>query len=96
MNHEITIKIEGLKLMSEVGLPKPQDEGDNIVSVYFLEGKKELTFRLGTYNVKEKYFRSDNGYGGEIWDPEGVIAWNYWITETENGDTVDGVKVSIL
>lgn len=96
MDQEIAIKIEGLKRTSEVGLPKQQYEGDDIVSVYFLEGNGTLTFRLGTYNVREKYFRSDNGYGGEIWDPKDVIAWNYWITETEDGDTIDGVKVSIL
>lgn len=48
MDREIAIKIEGLKRTSEVGLPKPQYEGDDIVSVYFLEGDGTLTFRLGT------------------------------------------------
>ncbi len=42
MDQDIAIKIEGLKLVSKVGLPKPLEKG----------------------------FRSDNGYGGEIWQPD--------------------------
>ncbi len=93
---DITVKIEGLKRISEVGLPTPREEGDEIESVYFLADEDEPTFRLGTYNFEEQYFRSDNGYGGEIWEPDDVVAWSYWSYETEDGETVDGVKVSII
>ncbi|MGN0537546.1 MAG: hypothetical protein ACI4M3_06175 [Acutalibacteraceae bacterium] len=73
------VKIKGLKKVSEVGYPKPLEEDDIVESVYFLACMGDFyDFRLGTYNFETMEFRADNGYGGEIYHREDIVAWNYW------------------
>lgn len=36
------------------------------------------TFDLASYNFENKTFRVDNGYGGEIWNADSIVAWCYW------------------
>lgn len=76
---ELTVKLTGWKKVADVGLPTPLEEGDRIESVYILTTLN--TVGLATYNFETKLFRVDNGYGGEIWEPDMVIAWCYWMTE---------------
>lgn len=73
---ELTIKIKGLKKVSEVGLPTPLEEGDTVESVYILTDMN--TFDLASYDFENKTFRVDNGYGGEIWNADSIVAWCYW------------------
>ncbi len=92
------ILIKGLQEVSKVGYPKPLDD-DEFESVYFLAKiGEDYDFRLGTYNFQTQEFRSDNGYGGEIYDKKNVIAWNYWYDDNEeyaagNGETVTFVPI---
>lgn len=80
---ELIVTLKGLKKVSEVGLPTPLEVDDRIESVYILtrNGSASYNFGLATYNFETKLFRIDNGYGGEIWEPDSVIAWCYWMED---------------
>lgn len=91
------VVIKGLKECAKVGYPVPLSDSDEFESVYFLakfdDGSCE--FRLGTYNFMTQEFRADNGYGGEVYDKDMVVAWNYWYDD-DGKYTGDGEKVSFM
>lgn len=91
------VLIKGLKECAKVGYPVPLSDDDETESVYFLARFEdgECEFRLGTYDFENQEFRAENGYGGEIYDKENVIAWNYWYDEDERY-TGDGESVSFV
>lgn len=74
---DLTIKMKGLKKVSEVGLPTPLEEGDMVESIYVLTDMN--SFALASYDFHDKTFRVDNGYGGEIWEADSIVAWCYWL-----------------
>lgn len=39
------------------------------------------TFDLASYEFENETFRVDNGYGGEIWNADSIVAWCYWDNE---------------
>lgn len=77
--NNFSIKLSGLKKVEEVGLPEPLNEGDKIESIYVLTDIN--TFGLAVYNFEDKTFRIDNGYGGEIWNANSIVAWCYWVND---------------
>ncbi len=92
------VVIKGLKECAKVGYPVPlSDSDDEFESVYFLSRGQDgcCEFRLGTYNFMTQEFRADNGYGGEVYDKDSVVAWNYWYDD-DGKYTGDGEEVSFV